>query len=338
MARMHRNSAIGLALISVFSVAACAAPGQILGTDGFRSGQAGRIAASEAAVPLVSSRYRTVQTVPVGDGPMGVAVGFGSVWVTDHGGDTVSRIDPNTNRVAAMIRVGRGPGHVAAGYGAVWVTDDRDDVLWRIDPHTNLARRIRVGGSISCVPALGLGKVWVTLWDPPTLVGVDAGTQRVVTRIAVDPQPLGVQFAGGSLWVASAERGGHLQRIDPTTGKLKARVFLLSDWSWLQSPSVGDGALWVANPFMKTIARVSIETNELVAVIDVGYMAVATFAEGALWVADMTGTLSRIDPATHRITEVVRTGTSLGGVAAGFGSIWVPSYAGDAVSRIAAST
>jgi len=314
----------------------CAVPAQIgeTGTVAHRPGD--RVAGFEAPARVASSAYRVVDTIPVGDGPMGVAVGFGSVWVADHGDGTVSRIDPGTNRVAATIRVGHGPGHVAAGYGSVWVTDDRDDALWRIDPRSNVARRTHVGGRISCVPALGLGKVWVTVWDPPTLVEVDAATGRVLTHIAIDPQPLGVQFADRSLWAASAERGGHLQRIDPTTRKIVARVSLLSDWSWLQSPAVGDGAVWVANPFIKTIARVNARTNELLAIIDVGYMAVATFAEGALWVADMTGRLSRIDPTTYRITDVVRTGTSLGGVAVGFGSIWAPSYASDAVSRLAA--
>jgi YVTN family beta-propeller protein len=338
MAAVHGTRAIGMAMVTGILGAACAAPGHTAGVGDFDARPAVRMGAIEAHVQLAPSVYRVVETIPVGDGPMGVVTGFGSVWVADHGAAAVSRIDPDTNRVVATIRVGRGPGHVATGYGAVWVTDDQDEALWRIDPRTNLARRIHVGGRISCVPALGRGKVWVTLWDRPTLVGIDARSGRVVSRITIDPQPLGVQFADGSLWVASAERGGHLQRIDPTTGRVVARVFLLSDWSWLQSPSVGGGALWVANPFMKTIARVNVQTNELDALIDVGYMPVTTFAEGALWVADMTGTLSRIDPARYRITDVVHTGTSLGGVAAGFGSIWVPSYAGDAVSRIAAST
>src|SRR5438093_1093568 len=82
---------------------------------------------------------------------------------------------------------------------------------------------------------IGLGRVWVTVWNPPRLVGIDPNTGRIVARIAVDPQPLGVQFAGGSLWVGSAEGEGHIVRIDPTTGAVVARIVTVSDWSWLQS-------------------------------------------------------------------------------------------------------
>jgi DNA-binding beta-propeller fold protein YncE len=34
------------------------------------------------------------QPIPVGRGPLGIAVAAKSVWVANHGDDTVSRIDP----------------------------------------------------------------------------------------------------------------------------------------------------------------------------------------------------------------------------------------------------
>ena len=36
---------------------------------------------------------RVVQTIPVGNGPTGVAVGDGSVWVANASDGTLSRID-----------------------------------------------------------------------------------------------------------------------------------------------------------------------------------------------------------------------------------------------------
>src|SRR3712207_6938635 len=52
-------------------------------------------------------------------------------WVT--GPDTVSRIDPATNTIAATVRV-HSPNDVAVGHDAVWVASIDDDVLTRIDP------------------------------------------------------------------------------------------------------------------------------------------------------------------------------------------------------------
>jgi YVTN family beta-propeller protein len=320
------------AMVAVVGLAAACMP--VAGAGHVTNTAPNAVGSAVELASLARLRARLDTTVRVGDGPEGVITGYGSVWVTEHGDGTVSRIDPNTLRVVATIRVGSGPGHIATGFGAIWITDDKDKFLWRIDPRTNAAKRIAVGGRISCAPAIGMGRVWVAAWDPPRLVGIDPRTNRVVARIAVDPQPLGVQFAERSLWVASAEAGGHVLRIDPRTGTVVRRIPTFSDWSWLQSGSVGNGSLWVANPFVQTITRLDVRTGQVIAIIRVGYLPVATFTSGSLWVSDATGTLTRIDPATYRIVATIRVGTSLGGVAAGFGAIWVPSFSGDLVSRI----
>ena len=50
------------------------------------------------------------------------AVGESAVWVASDLGMSVSRIDPETNRVVATIPLGNRPGAIAAGEGYVWVT------------------------------------------------------------------------------------------------------------------------------------------------------------------------------------------------------------------------
>jgi YVTN family beta-propeller protein len=61
------------------------------------------------------------QVIPVGRAPFGLAVGAGSVWVTDYCGGTVVRIDPATNEVVARIETGHIPRWLAVGAGHVWV-------------------------------------------------------------------------------------------------------------------------------------------------------------------------------------------------------------------------
>jgi YVTN family beta-propeller protein len=72
-----------------------------------------------------------------------VAVGFGSVWVSDRGDDTVRRIDPVTGRIRHVIAVGHIPASVAVDQGSVWVTSQCAGTLSRIDPASN-----RVVGTI----------------------------------------------------------------------------------------------------------------------------------------------------------------------------------------------
>ena len=66
-------------------------------------------------------RNGSPRTIPVGRSPNGIAVGERSVWVANEFDGTVSRIDPETNKVVATITVGHSPGSVGVGYGRVWV-------------------------------------------------------------------------------------------------------------------------------------------------------------------------------------------------------------------------
>jgi YVTN family beta-propeller protein len=68
-------------------------------------------------------RAVTTTKIPVGDGPVDVAVGQdGVVWIVNSRDGTVSRLDPSTNEVVATINVGNEPQRVAVGQGMVWVT------------------------------------------------------------------------------------------------------------------------------------------------------------------------------------------------------------------------
>jgi hypothetical protein len=45
--------------------------------------------------------------------------------------------------------------------------------------------------------------------------------------------------------------------------------------------------------------------------------------EGAVWVASGSGSVSRIDPRTDRVTMTVPLHNPAAGIAAGLGSVWV---------------
>ena len=82
----------------------------------------------------------------MGNGPLGIAFGHGAVWVVNSLDGTVSRIDPETNAVAAAIPTGNGPTSVAVDDRSVWVSNQFDGTLVRIDPRTNrVVRTVTVG-------------------------------------------------------------------------------------------------------------------------------------------------------------------------------------------------
>jgi virginiamycin B lyase len=65
--------------------------------------------------------------------PIGLAVGFGSLWVADLDAKQIDRVDPRTGKLVARLPVGGLPIRVGVGFGSVWVRDDSGRVL-RIAP------------------------------------------------------------------------------------------------------------------------------------------------------------------------------------------------------------
>jgi YVTN family beta-propeller protein len=51
-----------------------------------------------------------------------VAIGAGSVWVTNYEAGTLTRVDPKTFTVVTTIDIGNHPSGVTFGAGRVWVT------------------------------------------------------------------------------------------------------------------------------------------------------------------------------------------------------------------------
>ena len=140
--------------------------------------------------------------VVVGNSPSGVAVGAGSVWVSDDIDGTLRRIDPESNEVVATIAVGQSASGVAVGAGGVWVPVPLEDRVKRIDPATEaVADTVPVEGGPAAI-AVGAGAVWVTSRRNGTVTRIDPGTAHVTHTIPLGDSPQGVAVAGGAVWVA----------------------------------------------------------------------------------------------------------------------------------------
>ncbi len=65
--------------------------------------------------------------------PIGLSLGFGTLWVADIERKTIDRVDPRSGRIVARLPVGGIPIRLAVGFGSIWVRDDTGRVL-RIRP------------------------------------------------------------------------------------------------------------------------------------------------------------------------------------------------------------
>jgi DNA-binding beta-propeller fold protein YncE len=92
-----------------------------------------------------------------------VAYGDDAVWVTSTKGNAVLRINPATS-TAETIPVGNGPSGIAFGADRVWAANSQDSTVSAIDPQTSLVATQRLGFRPAAVAVVAEQRaVWVAL-------------------------------------------------------------------------------------------------------------------------------------------------------------------------------
>jgi len=257
--------------------------------------------------------------VTVGATPSHVAVGAGSVWVTNADGNSVSRVDPGTKRVVQTVAVGNSPSGVAVGDGAVWVANSLDGTVSRVDPGTNAVVQTTDVGIGPVGVAYGAGSVWVANTGDDTITRIDpaSGGQRTTLQIAATE----LVFGEGSLW-ATQRNANRVVRIDPATNSV---VQLVSVGNGPAGIAFGSGAVWVANSLDGTVSRIDPDRNSQSDVVPTGNGTIAVAAgRGDVWVSNQfEGTVARIDPRTDRIAGRSVVGNRPQGIAATRDAVFV---------------
>lgn len=257
----------------------------------------------------------------------GIAIGAGSVWVANTLANTVTRIDPATNRVTATISTGRspedlfhGPTRMAVGHGALWVADGRStcSCVHRIDPSTNLI-------------------------DETIPLGTPTFPEF---RLA----PLGIAVTPNAVWVALRHgreedaSTGSVVRVDPATNAVAAVIPLGGSNAGGGPTRIGatTDSVWVGIPSTRTIVRIDTATAAVVATIEGLTCAEGDLdvdASGGVWVADCD-VVRRIDPSANAFSRTVAIpsptlSNGVRGLAFGLGSVWAQA---DILTRIDPAT
>jgi YVTN family beta-propeller protein len=210
----------------------------------------------------------------------------------------------------------------------------------RLGRHTLLL----VGAALAAAAAVAVAVVLLTgggsaVTVRPNSVGViDAQRNKVVYQVAVGARPRAITIGAGSVWVANVD-DQTLARIDP------ARRSVLRYVPLQRTPTdvaYGEGAVWVGNGLLGTLQRVDTNFNAAGDPIDAqtgrdGTSSIAV-GGGGVWVASGISVVTRIDAASHGVTDTLLAGASPSAVAVGFGSVWVANQADSTLSRFDADT
>jgi YVTN family beta-propeller protein len=149
---------------------------------------------------------RLVSSIKVGFLPLFMTFGYGSAWIANYKGESVSVIRPGSTK-SETIPLPGGPLGIAAGARGIWVVAFWTKDVVRIDPETRrVVRRIRVGAGPLAV-TVGAGAVWVTNRDSKTISRIDPATNKVIATIHLTAAPYSMSFASGRLWVTTQRCG-----------------------------------------------------------------------------------------------------------------------------------
>ncbi|HXJ62571.1 MAG TPA: hypothetical protein VNN79_02350, partial [Actinomycetota bacterium] len=272
---------------------------------------------------------QAVVQLPSG-GTWAMAESGGELWVLGH---KAIRIDPATNAVdyGFELPVSDSPGGdlIADGRGGVWFT--YADGVWHLDATGAVTPRHvpTLTGARSL--ALGGGRLWVLAQD--SIVAFDPVTSQQLLTIPLAPKCAcdSLVYFDGSLWVGDRNPVGGVDRIDPATGQVLARIQAGSPAALV----VAEGELWdLGDPGVFLIDPATNAARNTDDIPDFeGYAGVrAAVGDGRIWANGGLSGMSAggsavylVDPATGRVAnkiDVFRLTQGGCSLAVAGGSLW----------------
>jgi len=258
-----------------------------------------------------------------------------SVWISNYPKDSVTRLDPKTNKVAEVVATGKKPcSGLAVGFGSLWVPNCGDQTLARIDLKTSkltTAFPMHIADSEGGI-AVGAESVWLMTDKKGTLARIDPSNNKVVAEIYVPPGSFAVAYGENAVWVTGTETSV-LTRIDPRTNLIAATIPVGKNPRFL---AVGEGAVWTLNQGDGSVSRVDPVTNKVTATIEVGVPGKGgdiAAGEGSIWVTSFEFPISRIDPSSNKVVQQFK-GPGGDALRTGLGSVWLSNGQQGTVWRI----
>ncbi len=192
-----------------------------------------------------------VGTVPLADGPYGVAVSdAGVIYAAQIGGSTLARGDLATRIFGSSVFVGSTPPHVVfnpAGITA-YATLQTGQGLAVVDVATNtLTTTVPLhSDGFNLIVAPDGQRVYVTTADG-TLYTVNAATNAVTTTLAVGAAANGLAFSpDGTVLYVSSRDAGTVVAVDPATNTI-TRTYTLGGMPQRLAVAPDGTELYVAN-------------------------------------------------------------------------------------------
>jgi hypothetical protein len=263
------DAAVAVALIAAAALAVTTGRGsRPAASPGGRPGTAAAPALLPSTGPLIP--------LPFGQ-PGGMTILGSTAWISDWSASQIVGVDLAAGRVTRTLQVGDWqdePVSMTSGAGSLWILDFSGPLL-RIDPASGaITKRYPVRG-LGADIAYGDGYIWMITDEP----AADGGGQEYLSKI--DPSRDGIVKAAPI----------------PGTGPACAA-------------SPGPQGIWIGCAgvdHITLISQDSLKPAQSLPVNSGGFTPQIIPGQQATWILTPSG-LARADPATGRITAIIRTG------------------------------
>jgi len=159
---------------------------------------------------------------------------------------------------------------------------------------------------------------------------------RVEAAIHVGGTPDWQLAAFGSVWVANDDIS-IVQRIDPATDRVSARIHLVPFAKPCAGMAAGFGSVWIPDCSTQDVDRVDPDTDQVIARVHSGIADFESYigvGAGSVWIISAPDELTRIDAATNRVSARIRVPDGSVAVRFGHGFAWVTNNSIDVVIKV----
>jgi YVTN family beta-propeller protein len=240
---------------------------------------------------------------------------------------------------AALVAAGAAVGVVLALSGGKAAIAVAANAVGAIDPKSNkIVASIPVGTRPGDI-TYGSGSLWVANLDDRTVSRIDPKALQLERTVSVSHSPNGLAAGYGAVWIGSSD--GNVSRIDPAFNVVRSVV--PGNRSFVLGGLTVPSSIAVGEGAVwfanASLSKLDPATSRLSGPADTGYTPAAiAVGAGAVWVADNAlNTVTRVDPRDLS-TETIHVGNAPSGMAVGDGGVWVADAQDDAVVRIDPAT
>ena len=207
---------------------------------------AGRVVAIDPTVDKVVMRVR------VPGQPEGIVAAFGSIWVVRQQDRLLTRITP-TGNVRQGFHLGREPRLVTANDTALFVSDFGGDTVTRIDPRAGTVRTSRQICFGPQGLAASNHVLWVTCTTEGKVLALDPETLRVKGQVRIADEPDAIRLADGRLLVVRTNGPDVVELTTDPVHPAVVGVTPLGHAAQLFDQAnvdlvIADGSWWVSSP------------------------------------------------------------------------------------------